>query len=40
MRGSFYPVLATSAETGVGMAELLEVFTRAFPRPSNGRCRR
>lgn len=32
-RGSFYPVLATSAETGVGMSELLEVLTRAFPAP-------
>ena len=32
-RGSFYPVLATSAETGVGMAELLEVLTGAFPSP-------
>ncbi|WP_427128931.1 elongation factor G-like protein EF-G2 [Pseudarthrobacter sp. S9] len=33
-RGSFYPVLATSAETGVGLAELLEVLTRAFPSPA------
>jgi elongation factor G len=32
-RGSFYPVLATSAETGVGMTELLEVLTGAFPPP-------
>lgn len=32
-RGSFYPVLATSAETGVGIAELLEVLTGAFPSP-------
>lgn len=32
-RGSFYPVLATSAETGVGMAELLEVLVGAFPSP-------
>ena len=31
--GSFYPVLATSAETGVGVAELLEVMTGAFPSP-------
>lgn len=33
-RGSFYPVLATSAETGVGVTELLEVLTRAFPTPN------
>lgn len=33
-RGSFYPVLATSAETGLGLAELLEVLTRAFPSPA------
>jgi elongation factor G len=33
VRGSFYPVLATSAETGVGTAELLELFTGAFPSP-------
>jgi elongation factor G len=33
-RGSFYPVVATSAETGVGLAELLEVLTRAFPSPA------
>ncbi|QCB97585.1 elongation factor G-like protein EF-G2 [Arthrobacter sp. PAMC25564] len=32
-RGSFYPVLAASSETGVGLAELLEVLTRAFPSP-------
>lgn len=32
-RGSFYPVLATSAETGVGVTELLEVLTGAFPSP-------
>jgi elongation factor G len=32
-RGSFYPVLAASAETGVGMTELLEVLTGAFPSP-------
>lgn len=32
-RGSFYPVLATSAETSVGMAELLEVLVGAFPSP-------
>ncbi|MCU1530704.1 MAG: elongation factor G-like protein [Arthrobacter sp.] len=33
-RGSFYPVLATSSETGVGMAELLEVLAKAFPSPA------
>lgn len=32
-RGSFFPVLATSSETGLGMAELLEVLSRAFPTP-------
>ncbi|TFB84136.1 elongation factor G-like protein EF-G2 [Cryobacterium algoricola] len=32
-RGSFLPVLATSAETGVGVTELLEVVTGAFPSP-------
>ncbi|HVF19643.1 MAG TPA: elongation factor G-like protein EF-G2 [Mycobacteriales bacterium] len=32
-RGSFYPVLATAATTGLGMAELLEVLTSAFPSP-------
>jgi elongation factor G len=32
-RGSFYPVLATSATTGLGTAELLEVLTSAFPSP-------
>ncbi|HEU4808649.1 MAG TPA: elongation factor G-like protein EF-G2, partial [Homoserinimonas sp.] len=31
--GSFFPVLATSADTGVGVAELLEVMTGAFPSP-------
>ncbi|MET3920708.1 elongation factor G-like protein EF-G2 [Arthrobacter sp. UYEF20] len=33
-RGSFHPVLPTSAETGVGLAEVLEVATRAFPSPA------
>ncbi|HSO91394.1 MAG TPA: elongation factor G-like protein EF-G2 [Arthrobacter sp.] len=33
-RGSFHPVIATSAETGVGLAELLEVVARAFPPPA------
>ncbi|MEP7026069.1 MAG: elongation factor G-like protein EF-G2, partial [Actinomycetota bacterium] len=32
-RGSFYPVLATSAPGGIGLAELLEVITEAFPSP-------
>ena len=32
-RGSFYPVLVTSATTGLGMTELLEVLTSAFPSP-------
>ncbi len=32
-RGSFYPVLASSSPHGIGMAELLEVMTQAFPVP-------
>jgi elongation factor G len=32
-RGSFYPVLAAAAPHGVGMAELLEIATQAFPSP-------
>jgi elongation factor G len=32
-QGSFYPVLAASAPQGIGMAELLEVMTQAFPAP-------
>jgi elongation factor G len=32
-RGSFHPVVATSSETGVGLAELLEMVGRAFPSP-------
>ena len=32
-RGRFYPVLAASADTGVGLTELLELFTGAFPSP-------
>ncbi|MET0933849.1 MAG: elongation factor G-like protein EF-G2 [Mycetocola sp.] len=35
--GSFFPVLPTSAETGVGTAELLEVMTGAFPSPGERR---
>ncbi len=33
-RGSFYPVLASSAPHRIGMAELLEVITQAFPSPA------
>jgi elongation factor G len=32
-RGSFYPVLAASSTSGLGMTELLEVVTQAFPSP-------
>ena len=32
-RGSFYPVLPACAGNGLGMAELLEVLTSAFPSP-------
>jgi elongation factor G len=32
-RGSFYPVLLAASPSGVGMAELLEVMTQAFPSP-------
>jgi elongation factor G len=32
-RGSFYPVLATAAPQGIGLSELLEVLTQAFPSP-------
>jgi len=32
-RGSFYPVIGVSATTGVGLAEVLEVLTSAFPSP-------
>jgi len=32
-RGSFYPVLASAAPTGLGTAEILEVITQAFPSP-------
>jgi elongation factor G len=32
--GSFYPVLATSAPGRIGMLELLEVMTQAFPSPA------
>jgi elongation factor G len=32
-RGSFYPVLAAAAPQGIGLEELLEVMTQAFPSP-------
>jgi len=32
-RGSFYPVLTTSSLQGIGLAELLEIMTQAFPSP-------
>ncbi len=32
-RGSFYPVLAAAATHGIGLAELLEIVTQAFPSP-------
>lgn len=32
-RGSFYPVLACAAPQGVGLAEVLELMTQAFPSP-------
>ena len=32
-RGSFHPVLPVCAETGVGLAELLDGIVRAFPSP-------
>jgi len=32
-RGTFYPVLAAAATHGIGLAELLEVMTQAFPAP-------
>jgi len=32
-RGSFYPVLAAASPHGIGLAELLEVMTEAFPAP-------
>jgi len=31
--GSFFPVLASSAPHGIGLEELLEVMTQAFPSP-------
>jgi len=32
-RGSFHPVLPVCSATGVGLAELLELLTKAFPSP-------
>ncbi len=32
-RGSFYPVMPVNPVTGVGMTELLEIMTQAFPSP-------
>jgi elongation factor G len=32
-RGSFFPVIAAAAPTGLGTTELLEVITAAFPSP-------
>ncbi|HEY2575523.1 MAG TPA: elongation factor G-like protein EF-G2 [Streptosporangiaceae bacterium] len=32
--GSFYPVLATASTRGIGLFELLEIMTQAFPSPS------
>jgi elongation factor G len=32
-RGSFYPVLAAAAPHGIGLVELLEIMTEAFPAP-------
>ncbi|HEY7046454.1 MAG TPA: elongation factor G-like protein EF-G2 [Jatrophihabitantaceae bacterium] len=33
-RGTFYPVLPVCASTGLGLAELLELLTGAFPSPT------
>jgi elongation factor G len=33
-RGTFYPVLASSAPHHIGMAELMEIITQAFPSPA------
>jgi elongation factor G len=33
-RGTFYPVLPVCASTGLGLAELLEVLSGAFPAPN------
>ena len=39
-QGSFYPVLAAAAPQGIGMLELLEVMTQAFPPRRSIRCPR
>jgi elongation factor G len=33
-RGSFFPVVPVCAQTGLGLVELLEIITQAFPPPS------
>src|SRR6266851_1725168 len=33
-RGSFYPMLTVASPLGIGLAELLEVMTQAFPAPA------
>jgi elongation factor G len=33
-RGTFYPVLAVASPSGIGLAELVEVITQAFPAPA------
>ena len=33
-RGSFYPVIPVAAQQGIGLAELLELMTQAFPSPN------
>jgi elongation factor G len=33
-RGTFYPVLAAASPLGIGLTELLEVMTQAFPAPA------
>jgi elongation factor G len=33
-RGSFFPVLAVASPHGIGLGELLEVMTQAFPAPT------
>jgi elongation factor G len=33
-RGSFYPVIPAASPQGIGMAELLEIMTQAFPAPA------
>jgi elongation factor G len=33
-RGSFYPVIPAAAQQGIGLAEVLELVTQAFPSPA------